>query len=235
MNLPNLDARLLAVAEYVRRGAYVCDVGTDHAYLPVYLVLTGRARCALASDINEGPVLRAKKSVARYSAADKIRVVLSDGLNGAEKYGITDIIIAGMGGELIAEIIDKAKWVRDIRYRLILQPMTHAEILRKYLVEGGFEIKDENIVTEQNDSKIYQIICAEYTGIAESYSNEELLLGKHNIARNDSEFIKLCERFNSANKKIKAAKESAGQDASIEAEIVAFTEKYLANGAFLRK
>ena len=120
MNKPNLDARLLSVAKFVREGAYACDIGTDHAYLPVYLVLIGRAVRALASDINKGPVERAKISVSKYGVSDKIDVILSAGLDGAADYPVTDIIIAGMGGELIASIIDAAKWTRDCKYRLIL-------------------------------------------------------------------------------------------------------------------
>lgn len=227
MNMPNLDARLLSVAKFVREGAYACDIGTDHAYLPVYLVLTGRATRALASDINEGPVKRAEDSVARYNVSDKIEVILSDGLCGAEGYPITDIIIAGMGGELIASIIDSAKWVRDEKYRLILQPMTHAEILRKYLADNGFSIIDEDIVTEQRDRKIYQIICAQYFGQAEEYTAEELLLGRHNIRRGGETFIKLCERLKKINTEIKKAKKSAGQSSLEEDHIISLTDRYL--------
>jgi len=227
MNKPNLDARLLAAAKYVREGAYVCDVGTDHAYLPVYLVLTGRAARALASDINEGPVMRAKQSVLRYHVSNKIDVTLSDGLTGADKYPITDIIIAGMGGELISSIIDAAKWTRDRKYRLILQPMTHAEILRKYLADNGFSVIDEDIVTEQKDSKIYQIICAEFSGESEKYSEEELLLGKINISRREENLSKLCKRLKSINLEIKKAKASAMQNTDVEDAIIAAADKYI--------
>ncbi len=227
MKMPNLDARLLSAAKLVREGAYVCDVGTDHAYLPVYLVLTGRAVRALASDINEGPVKRAKESVVKYGVSEKIEVVLGDGLKGAESYPITDVIIAGMGGELIASILDAAKWIQNEKYRLILQPMTHAEILREYLINNGFSIIDEDIVTEQKDRKIYQIICAEYSGRADEYTKDELYLGRHNISRRSEEFIKLCERLRKTNLEIKNAKESAGQDASLEAKIAEIADKYL--------
>ena len=227
MSMPNLDARLLSVAKFVREGAYVCDVGTDHAYLPVQLVLTGRAVRALASDINEGPVNRAKESVAKYGVSDKIDVVLGDGLKGADGYPITDVIIAGMGGELIASILDAAKWIQNEKYRLILQPMTHAEILREYLINNGFTIVDEDIVTEQNDRKIYQIICAEFLGCNDEYTTDEFYLGRHNISRRSGEFIKLCERLKKTNTEIKNAKESAGQNALLESEIVRIADKYL--------
>ena len=227
MNKPNLDARLLSVAKFVREGAYACDIGTDHAYLPVYLVLIGRALRALASDINKGPVMRAKESVAKYGVSDKIEVILSDGLAGAEKYPVTDIIIAGMGGELIASILDDAKWTRNEKYRLILQPMTHAEILRKYLADNRFSVIDEDIVSEQNDKKIYQIICAEYSGDADEYTVDELYLGRHNIRRGGEEFIKLCEKLKKINVEIKRAKETAGQETPTEDEIIAVADKYL--------
>ena len=227
MNKPNLDARLLSVAKFVREGAYVCDIGTDHAYLPVYLVIIGRASRALASDINKGPVMRAKESVAKYGVPDKIEVILSDGLAGAEGYPVTDIIIAGMGGELIASILDAAKWVRDDRYRLVLQPMTHAEILRKYLADNGFSVIDEDIVKDTGNNKIYQIICAEFSNKTENYTVDELYLGRYNIARGGEIFTELCERLKKLNTEIKRAKSSAGQSTSAEDEIIAVADKYL--------
>ena len=227
MNMPNIDARLLSAAKFVREGAYACDIGTDHAYLPVYLVLTGRAERALASDINKGPVMRAKQSVTKYGVSDRIDVILSDGLAGAEGYPVTDIIIAGMGGELIASILDAAKWTRDKKFRFILQPMTHAEILRAYLIGNGFSVIDEDIVAEPNDKRIYQIICAEFSGITEEYTDEELYLGRCNISRGGENFIKLCERLKKTNVEIKKAKESAGQDVRYEDGIITIAEKYL--------
>lgn len=227
MNKPNLDARLLAAAKFVREGAYACDIGTDHAYLPVYLVLIGRASRALASDINKGPVMRAKESVAKYGVNDKIDVVLSDGLRGAEGYPVTDIIIAGMGGELIASILEDAKWVKNEKYRLILQPMTHAEILRKYLADNGFSIIDEDMVKDTGNNKIYQIICAEFTGRTEDYTTDELYLGRYNIARGGEVLSELCARLKKINLEIKRAKSSAGQSTSAEDEIIAVADKYL--------
>ena len=157
MNKPNLDARLLSVAKFVRAGAYVCDIGTDHAYLPVYLVLIGRASRALASDINKGPVMRAKESVAKYGVSDKIDIVLSDGLKGAEGYPVTDIIIAGMGGETIAEILEGADGKLDVA-RLILQPNVAAPYLRRKLNACGYRINREKLV--RDGRRIYLILEA---------------------------------------------------------------------------
>mgnify|MGYP003301554816 CR=1 FL=1 len=105
MKKTKLDARLLAVASLVREGAYLADVGTDHAYLPIVLVLEGVSKKAVASDINEGPYLRALSNVRAHSLSDKITALCTPGLDGIEKYAPTDILICGMGGELIFRII----------------------------------------------------------------------------------------------------------------------------------
>ena len=162
MLLPRLDHRLATVPPFVRPGAVVADVGTDHAYLPIVLVGSGRATRAVASDIHRGPIERAAQHVAEYRLSDRIDTVLTDGLEGIRPYAPTDIIIFGMGGELIARILSDAPWVKDTGIRLILQPMTHAECVRTYLAEQGFALVDE--VLSRESGKIYQTIVAEYTG-----------------------------------------------------------------------
>lgn len=162
MLLPRLDHRLATVPPFVRPGAVVADVGTDHAYLPIMLVGSGRATRAIASDIHRGPIERAAQHVAEYGLSDRIDTVLTDGLEGIRPYAPTDIIIFGMGGELIARILSDAPWVKDTGIRLILQPMTHAECVRTYLAEQGFALVDE--VLSRESGKIYQTIVAEYTG-----------------------------------------------------------------------
>ena len=163
MQLPKLDHRLQSAVPFVRQGAVVADVGTDHAYLPLVLTGMGQARAAVASDINAGPIERAAQHVAEYGLSDKVKTVRADGLDGIEPYHPTDIIIFGMGGELIARIIADAKWVQNDTVRLILQPMTHAECVRRYLAETGFQIIDE--VLSKESGKIYQTIVAEYNGV----------------------------------------------------------------------
>ena len=174
-----LSKRLRAAADFVRQGAYIADVGTDHAYLPIALCIEGRVRGAIASDINEGPILRAREHIKEYGLTDNITAVLADGLDKISSYEPTDILILGMGGELIANIISKASFTKDEKIRLILQPMTHPEILRRFLLENGYGIVDEVMACEEK--KVYQIICAEYTGKPQEHSDVELLLGKKNI------------------------------------------------------
>ena len=225
MNPPKLSPRLMAAAGFVRSGAVVADVGTDHAYLPIYLCKTGRIRCAVASDINEGPVERAKINIASHSLEKKISVCHTDGLSGIESYSPTDIIICGMGGELIAEIISKAEWTKNRDIRLILQPMTHAEKLRDFLNREGYSIIGERIVKED---KLYQIICAEYSGKSEEYSELELMFGKYLPKKRTAEFIEYAEYVKKVYTVKKEGKGSAGADVTEETRIIADIEKLLA-------
>ena len=229
MTLPGIDARLVRASRFIRESAYLADVGTDHAYLPIYLTLIGRIDRALASDINDGPVLRARQSVAKYGVSDKIDVVKAAGLLGAADYPITDVVIAGMGGELIASILTDAPWIKNEKYNLVLQPMTHPEILRKYLLDEGFCIIGEDVVSDMSDerAKVYQIINAVYTGKTDNASSEELLFGKMNLERGGDETLRLIKRELKKHGEILNSKENAGQEASYERGIVDFATRYL--------
>lgn len=155
------DKRLLLCAELVT-GNYICDIGTDHGYLPAYLVITGRCRRAVAADINEMPLEAAKSVFARENISDKADFFLSDGLKNVPLEGVTDIVIAGMGGELISHILSADKRVKSFGGAFILQPMTRAADLRKYLAENGFETDTEKGVREGRF--IYSVIRCRYTG-----------------------------------------------------------------------
>ncbi len=221
MNPPKLSPRLLAAAGFVRPMATVADVGTDHAYLPIYLCKTGHIRSAVASDINEGPVERAKINIASHSLSKKIAVRHTDGLSGIEAYSPTDIIICGMGGELIAEIISKAEWTKNRDIRLILQPMTHADKLRKYLCEQGYLIIDEALAKEE---KVYQIICAEFRGEHIEYTPLELTFGRQNIARGGDDLKTYAEYVRSVYETKIRGKRSAGADTAEEETFVSMID-----------
>ena len=208
-----LSLRLSAAAEMVREGSVVADVGTDHAYLPIYLCQTGRAVRAVASDVNEGPIARARENIAARGLSDRIDTLLCDGLCGIEPYRPTDILILGMGGELIVRILSDAPFVRDRSVRLILQPMTHPEAVRAYLCQNGYAIVEERLIDEE---KIYQILCAEYTGAQEEYTPLELLVGRQNLARRDECAQKVCERFRAVFTERLRGKRSVGGDTSVE-------------------
>lgn len=156
----SLSPRLAAAARYVRRGSALIDVGTDHGYLPAALILDGVIERAAACDIGTGPLQNAKKTAAKYGIADKIKLVLADGLDGVTPSDGSDISIAGMGGELIVSILDKCEWIKSPGIRLILQPMTHAEDVRRFLYANGFYIMEESAVFDSG--KYYTVICAQY-------------------------------------------------------------------------
>ena len=158
----NIDSfmtpRLLAVAKMVKNSQSVADIGTDHAYIPVYLVANNTIKSALAMDINEGPLRRADENIKKFSLTDKIKTRLSDGLTKLKNNEADTVIIAGMGGVLINNILKNDKDRLTSVKNFILQPMTAIAETRKYLAENGFKITDEKLAKE--DDKIYTVISA---------------------------------------------------------------------------
>lgn len=150
-----LTPRLRAIAEQVPRGAKFADIGTDHAYLPVWLVLNGVVGSAIAADLREGPLERAKQTAAQYAVADRVSFRLCDGLSGIAPEEADTIAIAGMGGETIANILVSAPWTRGAGKTLLLQPMTTQPELRRWLGEHGYSILKERIPCEGN--RLYSI------------------------------------------------------------------------------
>ena len=221
MQLPKLDHRLRTAVPFVRQGAIVADVGTDHAYLPVYLTGSGQAKYAVASDINVGPIERAAQHVAEYGLTDRVKTVRADGLDGLSAYQPTDIIIFGMGGELIARILRDAPWVKNPAIRLILQPMTHIECLRHYLAEEGFRIVDE--VLSRESGKIYQTVVAEFDGRSYDIDAVTAELGRFAEAKNEDEPLRapfIMHRI-AVLEAAAAGKEKAGVDTAEERRYIA--------------
>ncbi len=140
-----LDKRLMLCAEFVR-GTRVCDVGTDHAYLVAELLSKRKCVSAIAADINEKPLAAARETLERAGVSDKSELILSDGLESVPADSITDIVIAGMGGELIADILSRCNWLEG--KNLILQPMSRPERLIDFLCGNGFEILEQRAVTD---------------------------------------------------------------------------------------
>ena len=156
-----LDKRLSAVAALVRPGSRLADIGTDHAYLPVHLVQAGMCPSAIASDIGAGPLEAARRTVTENGLTSEIALRLGDGLATVTVDEVEDIAIAGMGGETIAAILEAAPWVKDARLRLILQPMTRAEDLRRWLLTNGFSVIEEHLIIDGRH--LYPVLAAEYT------------------------------------------------------------------------
>ncbi len=157
-----LDSRLSAVADFVRDGSTVADIGTDHAYLLAYLLENNKIKNGIAADLRKGPLDNAKKTLLDCGQLEKVRLVLSDGLDEIKHGDCDDVVIAGMGGILIKEILERTPWVFDDKIRIIAQPMTHAEVLREFFINNGFKILKESAATD--GKRHYCIILAEFDG-----------------------------------------------------------------------
>ncbi len=162
-----LTKRLLAISRLVEKGALVADVGTDHALLPISLVQSGICENVIASDIAAGPLKSASKNITAYSLNDSIKTVLSNGLENVAEFNPQNIIIAGMGGETIRDILSASHYPKSSGALLILQPMTHSELLRRFLIESGYSILGETVVREQH--RFYVIITARSSGEQKHY------------------------------------------------------------------
>lgn len=169
----SLSKRLNAVASLVKSGSSVADVGTDHGYIPVYLVENKISPFVVAMDINEKPLASCKALVKEEGLEDVIQTRLSNGLEKLDKGECDTVIIAGMGAELIVDILSNCDFVNELH--LILQPMTHPEIARKYLYDNGFEINNDFIVTDAKHS--YSIFDANYTGKITPKVQKDYFLG----------------------------------------------------------
>lgn len=157
-----LDNRLKLCADFVRSGAKLADIGTDHAYLPVWLCRIGRCPCAIAADINPEPLKRGQSTIIESGMSGRIETRLSDGLKEIKSDEADDIVIAGMGGELIAKILSECSFAADSSKHFILQPMTKSEVLIAWLCENGFKILKQDCCVASG--KCYTVILAEYSG-----------------------------------------------------------------------
>ncbi len=169
--LPVLDERLGAIAALVRGGMPCVDVGCDHGYLIAYLAASGKIPRGIACDINPMPLQRAQKTLRAYGV-ENVQTRLTDGLRQIEPQDAGEIIIAGMGGELIAQILEDCPWAKSPRHYL-LQPMTRDSALREYLVKNGFAIQRECAAVSGKFH--YTIMSVEYTGVIDAHPGELFL------------------------------------------------------------
>lgn len=147
MKVP-ISKRLLCCSELVPPCGTVADVGTDHGYLGIYLLREGRCKHVIAADLREKPLASARANAAEYRVAEQMTFVLSDGLHNIEERAFDTLVLAGMGGDLIANILSEAPWLDGGDYTLILQPQSAANDLRRWLGAQGWAIERERLVRD---------------------------------------------------------------------------------------
>ena len=170
-----LSKRLQAVADLVGHNLIVADVGTDHGYIPIYLIESGKCEKAFAMDVNEGPLLRAKDHIRAYGLAEYITTRLSNGVKALEVGECEAVVVAGMGGALAVKIMEDGKEVFRSLEEFVLQPQSELEKVRQYLNENGFQVVAEDMVLE--DGKYYPMMKA-VNAEDSKYSLVELRYGR---------------------------------------------------------
>ena len=183
--LLKLPSRLMAVADFIEKGAAVADIGTDHGYLPVYLAQNGLARNIIASDISTGSMEAALRSASNYNVSDKITFIVAPGLSGINEANSDTVVIAGLGGETISDILRESPWIKHQHIRLILQPQSKINELCVFLRENGYLVCDAKIALD-ND-RFYVVILVK-TGKAVSIEEPEIELLARLMHRRDPHF-----------------------------------------------
>ncbi len=183
-----LSPRLAATASLVVGGGNIADIGTDHAYLPAYLILNNKIPFAIAADIRKSPLLNAKDTAIKYKIEKKIDLRLSDGLKEIGPEEVEEIVFAGMGGTLIAEKLRECTWAKSEKYHFVFQPQSRANELREFLYSNGYEINKELAVCEGN--RYYITFDAYYTGEVRKFTLSDCFLGKLPRTPEAKEYLK---------------------------------------------
>ncbi|MCD7959262.1 MAG: class I SAM-dependent methyltransferase [Ruminococcus sp.] len=198
-----LSKRLTACAALVTKGGTVCDVGTDHAYLPAYLLRQEICTYAILTDIHAGPLEAARRTLQENRVLEQTELYQCDGLESVASDMVTDVVIAGMGGEMIVHILEHCDWVWE--KHLILQPMMKANVLRRWLAAQGY-LWTERIVIEKmyEEQRFYTVLDVHFTGEKWTPTQLELEVGVLDWKKKESliygkwrqqKFIQLAERL----------------------------------------
>ena len=186
-----LSKRLQTIADFVKKGAVVADIGTDHAHIPIYLIKNNIISKAYACDINAGPLEKAKENI-NYYGVKNIELRLSNGLEKLKTDEADTVIIAGMGGELIIDILDRGQGFFDKKNTFILSPHTKIEEVRNYLLRKGLKILKEDMCIDEG--KFYTVMEVKCIENKEMYSEAELLYGKYLIENKHPVLIRFLKK-----------------------------------------
>ncbi|MEA4816000.1 MAG: class I SAM-dependent methyltransferase [Lachnospiraceae bacterium] len=208
----DISKRLKMIANQIRGCECLADIGTDHAYLPIYLLKEKKIKKAIACDINPGPLKKAEENVTCYGFLKDISLRLSDGLRGLSAGEADAAVIAGMGGFLIIDILKASPEVAKSFKKLILQPQLNIDKVRRYIHLMGFSIENEDMIFE--DGKYYTVINA--VPGAESYGEPDYLFGRKLIENKNQVFKNYAVQKLDKNNKIietllKNGKEKPGE------------------------
>ncbi|MCP3025656.1 tRNA (adenine(22)-N(1))-methyltransferase TrmK [Halobacillus sp. A5] len=191
MNTDQLSKRLKTVADFLKPPIHFADIGSDHAYLPCYVCQQQKEALAVAGELNRGPYLSALEEVKRQNLEGQIRVVQGDGLEVIDNQ-VNQVVIAGMGGPLITEILENGKDKLLNINRIIAQPNIDARSVRKWLAAHQFNLVNE-VILEEN-GHIYEVLVADKGDPFENYNSEdfkrELWLGPHLLKKKNKVFYK---------------------------------------------
>ncbi|HLR14447.1 MAG TPA: tRNA (adenine(22)-N(1))-methyltransferase TrmK [Bacillota bacterium] len=187
-----LSKRLETIASFIPKGVRFADIGSDHAYVPCAICSHDDTASAIAGEVREGPFKSAQKTVRQHDLDDQIEVRLGDGLDVIDP-SVTHVIIAGMGGSLIASILERGKEKLDYVEQLILQPNIGAHHVRKWLIKNGFILVDERLVEEKGH--IYEVLIAHKQGEgSQEIQEKELLFGPFLLQEKSNLFKKKWQR-----------------------------------------
>ena len=216
--MPVLSERLKLIASMVPQGKSVCDVGTDHGYLPAALCLSGKYKSITATDIREKPLENARKNLEKLNIKG-VDLILCDGLQKVSEEKAETVIIAGMGGDVISGIIENCPYKEKSVF--ILQPMTAAQVLREYLAKNGFFVETEVAITE--NKKIYSVMRCRFDGKKRELSPSQKRIGK--LSATTEENIKYIKKQSDiCNKCIKDLKNAGISSPALEENIIAANE-----------
>ncbi len=187
----DISKRLQAVAAMVTKGRRLADIGTDHGYIPIYLLENHKISGAIAMDINKGPLERAKQNITAYGYDDVVETRLSDGLSRLSPGEADSLLMAGMGGKLMIRILEDGKATAQAAEELILQPQSHVADVRRYLHASGYQIAAENMLIDEG--KFYVMMKAVHG--QEHYEEEVFYLyGKCLLQEQNQTLLKFLEK-----------------------------------------
>ena len=189
-----LSKRMQAVADLVTVGNKVADIGTDHAYIPIYLIEENISPSVIAMDINEGPLQIAESHIKENQLHNRIELRLSNGFEKLKPFEAETAVIAGMGGALVIRILDTYREVTNSLKEIILQPQSEIYKVREHLLKEGFVILDENMVCE--DGKYYPMmkVCISKENTCEMWNDAELEYGKFLLEKKHPVLLQFLKR-----------------------------------------